>query len=622
LNEETDLKQTTGMTIIKKVFILLLSVLALPLMLSVTSSLLLIQNSFRFEKTLSEELTVYNACQDMQKEALIMRMSLREYIATLNRWDERYVYKADFEKSAKKIRKNAELLKKELPRVAYGETSLPALNEAMAEFELYYSSVMETFPVMEAWTTIDYEAANGMVNDFKDHIYNFEVPVSGLAVKSRESLDARVAQLSMTGKIFSLAVLALLAVSLVFSLVFTLIFLTRLKKDLNTIILQVGEIAAGEGDLTREIRIRQKDEMGILAGHVNSFIGSLRSLVVRIKEITDRSLSLSSDLADISVKSAGSLETIRDRSRGISRSADDLDRDLESMVGIFEKVGAFSMNLDMMIDTQAASINESSAAIEEMSASIATISKSTDSRSQQALALKKMAGDGASRMNQTITGINKISESAQMIMEMLAVIDGIASQTNLLAMNAAIEAAHAGEAGRGFSVVAEEIRKLSEETAENSGTINRKLKEISDQIRESSKASRETGEHFRVIVEEVGIMTDSFTDMNQTMGEMSGGTRQVTEALAELVRESEDIRRSSNEIRTEIGGLGSALKNISTLSGGTRSGMESISGEIQSLFQSLERLSEAGKTNTVEIRKLEELVNRFRTDPEAQSGIS
>ncbi len=416
----------------------------------------------------------------------------------------------------------------------------------------------------------------------------------------RAEKDALTAQLNVGG--FTLGVMIVLG--------FGLFFLIRMVLKPLAGYVAVFQKAA-TGDLTVRANARSQDEIGKVAGFFNDFIASLEGMVDEVRAVTETASSISEELAASSEETAASLHEIRANTEGMKNKIVHLDTEVGSSARSAADVREFIARLAELIQAQAAAITESSASIEEMSASIGNIAKASEEKLRIANELETTALDGQAEMEETEQVIKKVADSATVIMEMIQIIQDIASKTNLLAMNAAIEAAHAGDFGKGFAVVADEIRNLAESSAESARAITDSLGEVAEYIKVSESSTARTGEVFSRIVAQIKDVASSMSEMKNATQELSIGAKQILEALGSLVATTEEVKSSSREMSERVGTITEAMDRVSGISADTKMGMEEITIGITEIFKAAEAIAEAGNRNSLSVKRLKELLARF-----------
>lgn len=221
-----------------------------------------------------------------------------------------------------------------------------------------------------------------------------------------------------------------------------------------------------EGDLTKEIKVTSKDEIGDLAHYINFTVEKIKHLVSAIKrEATNLSLT-GTDLAANMTETAASINEITATIKSIKYQT---GSQALSLKGTNVTMKDVADNIDVIndqIQKQSDYVNASSSAIEQMLANIKSVTNSLIRNEENITKLTEASKIGHTGLQEVSGDIREIARESEGLLEINAVIENIASQTNLLSMNAAIEAAHAGEVGKGFAVVADEIRKLSESSSE------------------------------------------------------------------------------------------------------------------------------------------------------------
>ncbi|NJL72170.1 MAG: hypothetical protein HC888_11610 [Candidatus Competibacteraceae bacterium] len=218
--------------------------------------------------------------------------------------------------------------------------------------------------------------------------------------------------------------------------------------------------------------------------------------------------------------------------------------------------------LNEKIRDESSALEQSSVAIEEMMASLRSVSQVSLRKQESVQALMDHMGSGRESMAQTLTSIKGMTTFVDGIAEAMEMIDGVASNTNLLAMNAAIEAAHAGEFGKGFAVVADEIRRLSDATKENSHNISLTLSRIVEEISVASDRSSQTDGLIHRMSDEVAGFTDTMSELINTFSELSAGSSQITSALMDLKTLSTGVKDAYGEILSLARRLRSTMASV------------------------------------------------------------
>lgn len=371
-------------------------------------------------------------------------------------------------------------------------------------------------------------------------------------------------------------------------------------------------VRVSQGDLTVESKIDSKDEIGRLSGYFNSFIDSLNNMMGGIQDVTEDTRSISENLASSTTQTAAAIEEMRANSEQMHKKMKRLDEEVKTSKNDTDNVKEFLDNLSEQINSQSSAVTQSSASIEQMSASIQSIARVTEEKKKVAEKLEETSEQGEEEMEQTRQLMKKVAQSADVMMDMIEVIDGIASQTNLLAMNAAIEAAHAGEAGKGFAVVADEIRNLAESSSNSAKEISRSLKDVIDNITISENSTEKTGRMFESMLEMVREVSKSMAEMQDSTRELSEGSNQIVEALDSLLEISQHVQDSSGEVDQRVEKITTSMETLRDISADSTQGMEEMAQGIQEVASAALSVSEAGEQNSESVQHLEQLVSKFK----------
>jgi len=369
----------------------------------------------------------------------------------------------------------------------------------------------------------------------------------------------------------------------------------------------------GEGYLTESINLSSNDEIGALSSNFNNFSSKLRNIIAEFKEISKRAFCVSENLASSAEESSASLREIQNNIHFIGEKTKLLDDEITKSNDYSTELINYSKTVGDKISVQSEKIGNISVSIKEIFQYIEKIFKIVKERGEKFINLKNVALNGKNKMDETIDIILKTSNSTRVIFEMLEVIKQIAEKTDLLAMNAAIEAAHAGDAGKGFSVVADEIKKLAEDAAKNSQEISNSLKEIVAFIDKSQELSLITGEYFDGIIKEINDTNESFIDMGNNIASLYSDSENILSNINMHIELTKDIDSSANISLKMIDNISKSLNHIGELSKDTNQSAQEIALGIDDISKSVEIVSESGLENSENVNKIEGLLTQFKT---------
>ncbi|QQO09215.1 methyl-accepting chemotaxis protein [Breznakiella homolactica] len=415
---------------------------------------------------------------------------------------------------------------------------------------------------------------------------------------------------SMNGRSWGLAI-GLLAGFYFASQCLSYVLKMNTGRIFDTVVNQLESLSSARKDLTQRISLCSVDEIGTMAGMVNSFCENLRGGMQDLKKGQTLLSASGDELEQSSAGMAGSLSGI---SGGIDQVREKTKAQLNSVAGASGAVQQITRNiesLDRLISDQAASVTEASASIEEMVGNISSISGAVNKMAGQFNDLNDAARQGVAVQLESGKGIKEIAERSQSLQEANKIIATIAAQTNLLAMNAAIEAAHAGEAGRGFSVVADEIRRLAETSAVESGSIKTELKEVEKTIDSIVSGAQASEQAFNRVSEKINETEPLVLEVQNAIREQKEGADQILEALRIMNDTTSNVRSGSREMNAgsttvvnEMGQLENSAKEI-------YGGMEEMAKGITAVSGEANRVSSLAETNKETISGMDKTVGSF-----------
>ena len=377
---------------------------------------------------------------------------------------------------------------------------------------------------------------------------------------------------------------------------------------------RLAQIAAGGGDLTAELRVATRDEVGELATHFNRFLGRLRDIVSEIKRAADATIVVGEALSANSAESSAAITEISANIESMTNQVRNLDAEITNAA---EATTSIARNISVLaesVENQGASVNQSSAAIEQISVSIQNVARTAQERRQATARAAERAGEGTSRIQETVQIMHSLSRSAEEMLESTRIINQIAGQTNLLAMNAAIEAAHAGDAGRGFAVVADEIRKLAESTNENAKLIGSTLKTTADQIADALRSTEASESVMQEVGQQVGELSSVFLEIANGMDELSQSSQEILAATSSLTAVTSQVQDAFGGIEESSGTITTALDRVREVSSSVASGMAEIRAGSAEIQKAAEEVAQLGENNRSSIRHITEQVDHFTVD--------
>ena len=292
----------------------------------------------------------------------------------------------------------------------------------------------------------------------------------------------------------------------------------------------------------------------------------------------------------------------------ISNQAECVDNTVESV----RQIAGTISSLDSLVQIQASGTENASAAVEQMVGNIQSVNNSVERMSELFNRLLEDAQTGSGKQSDVSSQITDIAKQSEMLQEANAVIASIAEQTNLLAMNAAIEAAHAGDAGKGFSVVADEIRKLSETSSSQSKNIGEQLKLIKDSIQNVVVASDESNVSFISVVQDIKETNRLMQEIKNAMAEQQVGSSQISEAVIAMKESAGKVReesvRMSGQNKSVLDGV-QRLKDVTGVMNGKISDMEN---EIEAVSGSGKDLAEIASVMSSSIQNIGNRIDEFK----------
>jgi methyl-accepting chemotaxis protein len=373
------------------------------------------------------------------------------------------------------------------------------------------------------------------------------------------------------------------------------------------------DISQGEGDLTRMITVNAKNEIGSMARYFNLTLEKIRTMVITIKEQAAALHDTGSELASNMTKTAAAInqiaftiQNIKGRVLNQNASVTETNTTMEQITGSINK-------LNIHVENQNANVSRSSSAIEEMLGNIQSVTQTLVQNAGNVAKLTEASEVGRTSLRDVAADIQEIARESEGLLEINAVMENIASQTNLLSMNAAIEAAHAGEAGKGFAVVADEIRKLAESSGKQSKTVGMVLKKIKSSIDKITVSTNNVLNKFEAIDSGVKTVSDQETNIRRAMEEQGTGSKQILDAISQLNDMTQNVMGESEEILQGSREVIQGSKNLELATREITNGMNEMATGAEQINLAVNRVNELSGLNQNNIDILVQVVALFKT---------